>query len=227
MKILKLTLIAVLLHLSVVAQDCSTFYPFTEGTVSTVTSYDKRGNVSASQEVTIMGVSTVNGLTTANVKARLKDKNGDLITESTFDVFCNGSELEIDFKSMMSPDLFDQFRGMETEISGTNIIMPNNLTVGDELPDAEMNMKVNMGGINMNMEVTVTNRKVIAQENLTTPAGTFDCYVIEYTTMTKMGMARTGQAKQWVAKGVGMVKQEDYNNRGRILGRNLLTSFSE
>lgn len=225
MKILKLTLIVVLFQLSAFAQDCSTFYPFTQGTLSTVTSYDKRGNVSASQEISILEVGNSAGLTTATAQARLKDKRGELITETTFNVTCRGDGVEIDIQSMMSPDLFEQFRGMETDISGTNIVLPNTLSVGDELPDAEMIMKIDMGGVNMTMEVSMIDRKVVAEESLTTPAGTFDCYVIEYTTKTKMGMARTGKAKQWIAKGVGLVKQEDYNRNGRVLGRNLLTSF--
>lgn len=227
MRTLKITLVALLISTLNFAQNCDAFYPFTEGAVSTVTSYDKKGKVSGMQEVTITNVGIEGGNTTANATAILKDKKGKKLTETNFDVTCKDSGVEIDIRSMMSPELFDQFEGMDTDITGTNVVIPNNISVGDKLPDAEMQMKIDMSGITMNMNVLMIDREVIAQEKLTTPAGTFDCYVIEYTSKVKMGMARTSKAKQWIAKGVGLVKQEDYNKKGKITGRNLLTSFSK
>ena len=226
MKTLKITLLVLVISGSTFAQDCSTFYPFKEGAVSTVTSYDKKGNAIGSQATTITDVGTINGYKTASAMAILKDKNGDTLTETNFNVTCKNEGIEIDITSMMSPELFEQFKGMETDITGTNIVLPNNLAVGDALPDAEMLMKIDMSGITMNMTVAMTDRKVISQESLTTPAGTFDCYVIEYASKVKMGMAKTGKAKQWIAKGVGLVKHEDYTKKGKITGSSLLTAFS-
>ena len=226
MKTLKITVLILFASLTTFAQECSVFYPFTEGTVSTVTSYDKKGNAIGSQEVTIVSTGTKNGYETATALAILKDKNSELLTETNFDVTCKDNGVEIDIASIMSPGLFDQFKGMETDISGTNVIVPNNLAAGDALPDAAMLMKIDMSGITMNMTVTMTDRKVISQESLTTPAGTFDCYVIEYTSKVKMGMAKTSKAKQWIAKGVGLVKHEDYTKKGKLTGSSLLTAFS-
>ncbi len=226
MKNITLTLILLFSASSLFAQDCSTFYPFTEGAKTTVTSYDKRERVTNSQEITIVNVQNSGGNLIATANAKLKDKDGELITDTSFDVKCVGDAIEIDIQSMMSPELFSQFEGMETDITGTNIVMPNNMQVGDNLPDAEMSMSVNMSGININMNVDIKNRKVIAKENVTTPAGTFDCFLIEYDTVMRMGMARTIKSKQWIAAGVGLVKQEDYNNGGRMMNRNVLTAFT-
>ncbi len=227
MKTLKITALILFASITTFAQDCSTFYPFTAGTVSTVTSYDKKGKVNGSQETTITEVTTINGHTTAKAKAILKDHKNDVLTETDFGVTCKNDGIEIDISSILSPGLFEQFKGMETDITGTNVILPNNLTVGDALPDAAMLMKIDMSGITMNMTVDMTNRKVIAQESLSTPAGTFDCYVIAYTSKVKMGMAKTSTAKQWIAKGVGLVKHEDYNKKGKLTGHSLLTAFSK
>ena len=227
MKTLKITVLILFTSLTTLAQDCSTFYPFTEGTVSTVTSYDKKGKVIGSQEVTITEVAAINGHTTAKAKAILKDNTNEVLTETEFGVTCKDDGVEIDISSILSPGLFEQFKGMETEISGTNVILPNNLAEGDVLPDADMLMKIDMSGITMNMTVTMTDRKVISQESLTTPAGTFDCYVIEYTSKVKMGIAKTGKSRQWIAKGVGLVKHEDYTKKGKLTGSSLLTAFSK
>jgi hypothetical protein len=227
MKTLKITALILFVTVTTFAQDCSTFYPFEQGVVSTVTSYNKKGKMVGAQEVTIVSVGLENGYDTATAKAILKDKKGKKITETNFDVTCKNGGVEVDIASMMSPELFNQFEGMETDISGTNVVLPNNLAVDDELPDASMQMKIDMGGITMNMTVEMTDRKVLAEESLTTPAGTFNCYVIEYTSKVKMGMARSSKAKQWIAKGVGLVKQEEYNKKGKITSYSLLTAFSK
>ena len=39
-----------------------------------------------------------------------------------------------------------------------------------------------MAGISMNVDVITKDRKVIGEENLTTPAGTFNCIILQTTT---------------------------------------------
>jgi len=227
MKNLKITALILLFSATMFAQDCSTFYPFTEGSTSTLTSYNRKGKVMAEQEMTIITVGNKNGYETATAQTILKDEKGKQITETNFDITCKANGVEVDIKSMMSPDLFKQYEGMDMDISGTNVILPNTLTIGDSLPDATMNMAMDMSGIKMNIDVAMTDRKVVAREDLTTPAGTFDCYVIEYTSNVKMGINKKSKAKQWIAKGVGLVKFEDYNKKGKLTTRNLLTAFSK
>jgi hypothetical protein len=208
------------------SQDCSAFYPFEEGAMAEITTYDKRDNVAAKVTYVVSRVSQNGGAITAEMNVDMKDGDGELITQSAYDVHCNNDGIEIDFKSMFSTQMATQFSDMETEITGTNIVLPNDLSVGQTLPDATMEAQINMSGINMNMSVMMTDRKVTAQESITTPAGTFDCYVLEYTNTIKMGVNQRGSAKQWIAKGVGLVKQEDYNRRGKVTSSSLLTDFS-
>lgn len=210
-----------------IGQDCSAFYPFEEGINFQITNFDKKGKVVASTDHVISSVTTSGSTTTAAINSKMKDINGELITEGEYLINCNGNEVSIDLKSLMSPDLFDQFNGMETNITGTNVVIPNNLSEGQNLPDASMKMDIDMGGIPMSMTVLMTNRKVLGKESVSTPAGTFDCYVISYTSNIKMGMNRTGTAKQWLAKGVGMVKQEDYNKKGKVTSSTMLTAFNK
>jgi hypothetical protein len=210
------------------SQDCSTFYPFSEGTTMQITSYGTNKKVAAIVDYTVKDVSTVSGVETATMNTTIKDKKGELIAESEYEMSCTGDRVSIDFKSMMSPQIVKQFKDLKTEITGTNLDLPNNLSVGQTLPDASMQMKISMSGINMDMATQITNRKVIDTEVVTTPAGTFDCYVITYNTdiNMSMGMNQSSNAKQWISEGVGMVKQEDYNDKGKVTSSSLLTSFS-
>lgn len=208
------------------SQGCSTFYPFEEGIKFQVTNYSKKGKVVAVTDNTIQSVTTSGETSTAAINSIAKDSKGETIANGDYEVICTGNEVSIDMKSLMSPNMFDQFEGMKTEITGTNVVIPNNLVVGQSLEDASMNMDIDMGGINMSMNVLLTDRTVEGMETITTSAGTFECYIITYTSDIKMGINRTGTAKQWLAKGVGMVKQEDYNKKGKLTGSSELTMFS-
>ena len=208
------------------SQDCSAFYPFEEGISFQVTNYDKKGKIVAVTDHTVKAITTSGGDATATINSLVKDKKGETITDGEYEIVCAGNEVSIDVKSLMNPTLFDQFEGMETNITGTNVVIPNDLSVGQTLPDASMTMDIDMGGINMSMNVMMTDRTVDGLETITTAAGSFECYVISYTSNIKMGMNRTGKAKQWLAKGVGMVKQEDYNKKGKLTGTSVLTEFS-
>lgn len=209
------------------AQDCNNYYPMIEGLAAQVTSYDKKGKAVAVVDYEIKEVRSNGDEKIATISSVVKDKKGDLITNSIFDVRCNGEVVSIDFKSLMSPQLMEQYKNMDFELTGTDIIIPNDLKVGDKLPDSNMEMIMNMAGMNMKMNVIMKDREVTGQENITTPAGSFDCHVITYTSQFNMGITKTGTSKQWLAKDVGMVKQEDYNGNGKLTSSSLLTAFSK
>ena len=77
------------------------------------------------------------------------------------------------------------------------------------------------------MSVETTDRKVIGKETITTPAGSFNCFVITSTTDMKMGMSQRSTSKQWITEKVGTVKSENYDKNGKISGSSLLTKFEE
>lgn len=214
---------------SMISQSCSTFYPFSEGATMQITSYGANQKVAAIIDYIVKDITTVSGIETAKMNTIIRDKKGDLVTESNYEMSCTGDRVSIDFKSMMNPQLLKQFKDMETEITGTNLDLPNELSVGQTLPDASMDMKISMSGINMEMGTQIKNRKVIARESVTTTAGTFDCFVITYNIdiNMSMGMSQSNSAKQWISEGVGMVKQEDYNERGKITSSSMLTAFNK
>lgn len=205
---------------------CSKFYSFEEGTHTEITSFDKKGKKVAIVDYTVLSTAQTTNGKVATMKATIKDEKGETIVESEYDISCDGTKISIDYHSMVSPMMMNQFKDVDYDISGTNLEIPNNLSVGQTLPDAQMNMNISMSGITMKMELTTTDRKVIGKEEVTTPAGTFNCYVLTSNTITKMGMTQTSETKQWIAEGVGMVKQESYN-KGDLISSSVLTEFSK
>lgn len=228
---MKKLLIATIVFLGFVANTmaqtgCSKYYPFKEGTKAEITAYDKTGKTAAVIDYTILKTTKTSEGEVATMKSSVRDEKGKLIAETEYNATCDGNKISIDYKSMVSPMMMDQFKDMEYDISGTDLEIPNNLAVGQTLPDAQMIMNISMSGIKMNMELSITNRKVIGKESVTTPAGTFNCFVITSDMTTKMGVSQTSNSKQWIAEGVGMVKQEDYQ-KGKVSSTSLLTAFSK
>ncbi|WP_318345228.1 TapB family protein [Flagellimonas baculiformis] len=206
---------------------CSQYYPLVEGTSLQYTNYDKKGKEDGQMDYKVTNVTESGDTVSATMVLEFSDDKGNTYT-SDYGISCDGNVVRIDFKSLMNEQMMSQFGDVEMDISGTDVELPNDLSVGQALPDSNVNLKMKMGGaVNMNMNVETINRKVEKKENLTTPAGTFDCYVIYSETRTKMMMGnQTMPSRIWLAEGVGMVKQESYNKSGKLMGSTVLTQLS-
>jgi len=205
--------------------DCNMYYPLKDGATFQITTYDKKDKATSVLDYKVLNVSDTPDGKVGTIHGVVKDKKGKMVTEMEYKVRCKDNKISVDFNSLMSPQMLEQFKDMEIDVTGTNLDWPNDLRAGQTLPDANMKMKISMAGMNMNFSIDITDRKVIGAESVTTPAGTFDCMVITFDTQVNMGIKQTTSSKQWVSKDVGMVKQEDYKN-GKIIDTSLLTAFS-
>ena len=206
--------------------NCSKYYPMDEGTTFQYTNYSKNGKISGIIDHSIVNNRIEDGNEVVSMTTKMSDKKGELIMESSHNITCTGDGISIDFKSMMNPQLMTQFGKFDYEITGTNLELPNDLSVGLELPDSSMKLVVNMG-MSMNVLVTVKDRKVIGEESVTTPSGTYDCYILTSTLDIDMMLKIEGSSKQWIAEGIGMVKQESYDDNGKLTSYSELTKFKK
>lgn len=210
-------------------ENCSKYYPMEEGTSFQYTMYDKKGKTEGITDYTISNVDTDGGTTSATFDLKFTDNKGKEVYNSDYTISCSENGIKIDYASLFPSQMMKQYEemGLEMDISGTDIQLPNDLSVGKELEDANVSIAMNMSGMKMNISVDQTNRKVEKKESVTTPAGTFDCYLITETTTTKtMGANLEMNNKLWLAEGVGMVKQESYKKNGNLMTRMELTKFS-
>ena len=214
--------------ISLTAQDnCSKFYPMTEGVSMEYTNYNKKGKVEGISSYKVTETNTVGNTTNATMAINLKDEKGKEIYSTDYKLSCTGNMVTLDYESLLPSDMMKQYGDMDIEISGNDIEIPNDLSVGQNLNDANVTMKIGMSGINMNIAVDMLNRKVEKKESVTTPAGTYDCYVVYSENQSKMMMAnQVYPSRVWLAEGVGMVKQETYKKNGDLMSSTLLTAYS-
>ncbi|WP_422083560.1 hypothetical protein [Ulvibacterium sp.] len=227
--ILGLTLAVLFGTHTMLSQDsCSKYYPLVEGTTFQYTMYNKKGKSEGVTDYTITKVDNSGGETRATMSMKFADKKGKEVFTSDYTYICTGKGIKIDYNSLLPEAMTSQFKDMEYEITGTDIELPNDLSVGQTLNDANVTMAISMAGVNMNIEVNMINRKVEKQENVTTPAGTFDCYVLYNDTQSKtMGATQTFPSRLWVAEDIGMVKQETYDKNGTVTNSMALTQLSK
>lgn len=215
--------IVFLLCISSYAQsNCSSFYPTQQGKKHVIHQLDKRENLDNIIEYTVLQA-TPSELT---MLASIKDKRGRDIVENSFKAICSGGVTRLDPASIMSAQL-QQYEGMEYSITGDDIFFPNTLSVGQSLPDATVTMTVDAGMMNITTTISMTNRMVERQEPITTPAGTFECYLVTYSNNLKMGaLNKTYSCKQWISRGVGMVQEETRKPNGNLMTKSILQSIN-
>ncbi|WP_282050712.1 hypothetical protein [Maribacter aquivivus] len=214
---------------TVIAQDnCSTFYPMNEGVSMEYTNYNKKGKIEGVSNYKVIEANHSGDTTTATMSINLKDNKGKDIYNTSYNLTCSGNAVTLDYESLLPTEMMEQYGDMDIEISGNDIEIPNSLSVGQNLKDANVAMKISMSGINMNMTVDMTNRKVEKKESVTTTAGTYDCFVLYSENRSKMMMAnQVYPSRVWLAESIGMVKQETYKKNGDVMSSTLLTAHSK
>lgn len=217
--------------ITIQAQDgCSKYYPMVEGSTFEYTNYNKKGKVEGITNYTVSSVTADGSATKATLDLKMADKKGKELFNSSYSFTCEGNMVKIDYKSLFPAQMMQQYAEMDLDmdISGTDIEIPNDLSVGKELSDANVSIQMNMSGIKMNITVDQTNRMVEKKESVTTAAGIFECYVLtEQTTSKTMGATIKLSSKIWLAEGVGMVKQETYKKNGDLMSSTELTQYSK
>ncbi|WP_289042385.1 hypothetical protein [uncultured Zobellia sp.] len=218
------------MNITFAQESCSKFYPLEEGITFAYTNYDKKGKTDGTVKYTITDVRQEGAASAATFDMQFLDKKGKEVFKSNYSFTCENGLVTVDYKSLFPSQMMQQYSemGLEMDISGTDIELPNDLSVGQQLNDANVQIAMSMSGINMNVSVDQTNRKVEKKESVTTPAGTFDCYLITENSTTKtMGATIKMKSKLWLAEGVGMIKQESYKDNGNLISTSELTSYSK
>lgn len=227
-KILLSALSAILFSFSSFAQlNCSKYYPMKEGTSFQYTNYDKKAKADGTSTYTVSKVETTGEKTIATMSIQIADKKSKELMQSTYEVICSDGGIKIDFESLMPTALLEQYKEMDVKMTGTDIELPNELSVGQNLADANVTMSISMSGMNMKTTVNMINRNVEKKESITTDAGTFECFVIYSKNETQvMGMTKIFPSRIWLSEGVGMVKQESYKENGDLMSTTKLTKIN-
>lgn len=225
-----LLLLAFAFALPVFSQDnvCeSSYMPFQAGLNLEYTTFNHKGKVTGMQEQSVSALDEIDGGFAATIDMKIKDKKGNQTSDGSFKITCQGGTVRMDMSNMIDPAMLKSYESMEVEMVGDDIEFPNNPEPGQQLPDGTMEVKASMGGLGaMTTTIELLNRKVEGFEEVTTPAGTFNCVKISQDTNVRvMGINKGASSISWLAKGVGTVKTENYSQHGKLQSSMELTKL--
>jgi hypothetical protein len=103
--------------------------------------------------------------------------------------------------------------------SGDAAIMPAQMAAGDVLPECHCEVKVSA----FTYHIDVTERVVLRKEQLTTPAGTYDCVVVREHKVED-GPMHHGDfwSDTWYAPGIGYVRHDTFDKKMRLESSEIL-----
>jgi len=225
-RILFVITLVFLLSGAISAQDCG-YYNISKGMVFGYQTLDAKGKITGTQRTTCLDVSTLGAATLYKIKAEYSDPKDNLTTRE-FEMRCEDGNFYMDMQSLIDPKSMEGFKDMEVSVDANAMMYPSVLIAGQTLPDASITISAATGGVNlMNMVINITNRKVIGSESVTVPAGTFDCYKITYDVETKMMFKIASSVTEYINMGVGSVKSETYDKKGKLAASTVLTELSK
>lgn len=221
--------ILMLASFGVFAQDDCLFPELTKGTEWTITSFDKKGKVESSAQNFIKDIRANGGKVDYLVAVKVADNKEKQMSESEMTMSCENGVFTMDLRDAIPAATLEGLQSMEVTMGGDNLQYPTNMSPGQSLPNSEINVKASTSGMTvMDMTVSVIDRKVEAIETITVPAGEFKCFKISSTTTVKMRIMNTTTSDiQWYAPGIGVVKSQYFDKKGRESGHSELTYYKK
>lgn len=187
------------------------FYPIKKGIVMTYASSTGKGKPDSYTRSTITDVQWQDERNySVTTSSEILDADKNPMTSAPFTA---GAKVENGIVTYDPKTMAGQLtEGME--ISGDHFFLPDNIVVGDRLPDYTMTVSIaGMKTVSENTGISVTGR-----ETVTVSGSQIDCYIIESTVATSaLGFKSSMTQKVWYGRGIGQVRSESYNKNGKLM----------
>jgi hypothetical protein len=226
MKKIALFLIMSLAFFRANSQCDNPYYKVKEGTVIVMESFDKKDKMQTRTETKITAYEPTGNGFIATVTSSITDKKDKLVSEGDYKMTCEDNIIKIDMSGFVPAESVTAFQNMEVEVTMDQLEYPANLSAGQELDDASIEISTSNNPIPMKLTFDISNRKVEGNETVTTPAGTYDCLKISYNTHSKMMIANMNFTNvEYLSKVAGAVRTETYKSNGNLMSYTLLTKY--
>jgi hypothetical protein len=212
------------------AAQCNTYFPMRENVKVHYDFYDRKEKLTLRMTQKLINVTgSGNAMKGTMVQELIEVKKNELIGSYESEWNCQGGTVHFNINNMAFTEPAMAGSGMTMDVSGDQMDLPSSLQVGQNLKDLSYQLKMGMNGMSiMNRTFTITDRKVEAEESITTPAGSFSCLKVSFTTTSKGGIGGgTTKSVMWYAKDVGLVKAETFSDNGKLLSRQVLNKIEK
>jgi hypothetical protein len=206
-----------------------TFMPFVQGRVLKYDLFNAQNKNTGSVTYTFKEVSTGSNNTNALVLVENFDAKGKLINSNEVKYTCNQNTFSIDMQSNLNPNTLSAYKDMTIQGETSYLDFPVSAAAGTVLNDAILFLRVYDKSQKefATIQSTVTNRKVLDIENISTPSDSYSCMKISSNSslLVKtlgLGIPIETSSVEWWSAGVGLIKSETYNKSGKIISTMIL-----
>ena len=183
---------------------------------------NNKGNESGKMIYKISDVTKSGSSTTATINSEFIDSKGKTITSSTNNVKCTGGVMQMDMKVFIPAAQQEQMKTGNGNASDVYLEYPSNMNVGDQLKDGQLSLDYeSTSGLKSSIQISITDRKVVGKETVTTSAGTWECFKITahnkiVSKIAGIGIPINMDVTEWFAPGFGIVKTESKTGKTEI-----------
>lgn len=205
--------------------DCRDYLP-DEGKKLTYINYDKKGKEQSTTTMEVRSVKETDEGTVFRVSMLVSTgkKKNDYEADLTYR--CEEGDFFVDMQTMLNSEQMAAYKDASLVVESVDMLIPADLEPGMELDDGSIDVMVKVDYITTNITARAFYRKVLAEEKITVPAGTFTAWKIESNVESKFAFMRFAvRTVEWYVEDVGVVRSETYDNKNKMLGYTELQSI--
>ena len=190
------------------------FFAMKVGAVQEFVTKDAKGKITDQSRNTITSITGDKNAFAVAYQSEILDAKGNPANKDNPMIFNFRVVVKEGIAYLDMNGMFGAIAGIDNmQASGTAMKIPSNLSVGQRLDDASAKVKIGF----INCSAVMTEIECVAIEDVTVEAGTFRAYKIsQKTNTTVMGAKNEGTTLTWYVKGVGAVKTENYDKKGKL-----------
>ena len=180
-------------------------------TLNYVRKYVDSGEVKWYHKLKVTSVIERNDSTVVTTMSDFVDDSGESVMDfpvTQYVRISNDGAIKLELTDAVVAILHSKIPVGHAKKSGEAVELTAGMKPGDILPSAQAQVSM----LGLKYTVNVTDRKVLRNESITTPAGTFDCIVIsEHKVERAPAYRREATALSWYADGIGYVRHDTYD----------------
>lgn len=162
---------------------------------------------------------TTEASTSREVSLLIVDAFQDTVHQSRYQVRCTQEGIFQDLLAKLTPDMLRTLAGIQLQSQGSGWKLPIGLQPGDSIPQAFDHIEgFDKATKILEFDLAIGPVHILAQEDLSTPAGGFPCVAMAYELWITQVVRKQFRMRDWYAPSVGVIRREVFDRRGRFAG---------
>ena len=215
--------LALLFSAAAMAQDCTFFFPQTKGAQLVKKGYDAKGNLLSTMTYTVDEVGNTPEGMEVEADYVFVNNAGMVIDKGDLDAYCQNGEFFMEMKEVMNNPTFVSTSQSDVAVVDDVINYPSVSTGitgdgGEGMYFDDVLLKISSKKDKKDRKnVSIYDREYVTTEQVSTPAGTFDCTKVKYKIKSRSPKETiSGWGYEWYAPNIGVVKNEQYDSNSQL-----------